>query len=169
MLPLPNVTTYHMRFIWRIWFFFYILFSASLALGSLYVLIDFNYLEQSIWINGVFILIDFGAMAMGTYVFWDSLEIFSGKLTLLSDKMVYKSLIRKSTIHYSEMWGFQARLPATNLGTFFPKEVIAILPVRQGVFNRKIKLSPYINRHEVLLEWLQKNFEELPGRGYIDD
>lgn len=138
-------------------------------MGPLYALFDFNYLQQSIWVTGVFILIALGAMAMGAYIFWDSLEIISGKLSILPDRMEYKSLIRKSIIHYSEMWGFQAQFPATNLGTFFPKEVISILPVRQGVKNRKIKMSPYINNHELLLEWLQKNFEELPGRGYIDD
>jgi hypothetical protein len=169
VIPLPEVTNYHMRFIWRIWFFFYILFSASLVVGPLYALFDFNYLQQSIWVTVVFILIALGAMAMGAYVFWDSLEIISGKLTLLPDRMEYKSLIRKSIIYNSEMWGFQANFPAAHSFNLFPKEVIAILPQRQGVKNRKIKMSPYINNHELLLEWLQKNFEELPGRGYIDD
>lgn len=170
MFQLPNVSKYHMRFIWRIWFLFYILFSASLVVGPLYALLDFNYLQQSIWVSGVFILIVSGAMAMGAYVTWSSLEIISGKLTLLHDRMEYKSMIRKSTIHYSEIWGFQARFPAAQSGgTFIPKEVIAILPQQQSVKNRKIKMSPYINDHDILLEWLQKSFKELPGRGYIDD
>ncbi len=169
MFSLPDVTTYHMRFIWRIWFFFYILFSASLVMGPLYALVDFNYLQQPIWISGVFILIVLGAMAMGAYVTWDSIEIISGKLTLLLDRMEYKSLIRKSTIHYSEMWGFQANFPAAHSFNLFPKEVIAILPQRQGVKNRKIKMSPYINNHDILLDWLKKNFKALPGRGYIDN
>jgi hypothetical protein len=30
-------------------------------------------------------------------------------------------------------------------------------------------MSPYINDHEVLLEWLQKNFNELLGRKRVDD
>lgn len=169
VIPLPEVTNYHMSLIWRIWFFFYILLSASLVLGPLYAIFDFNYLKQSIWVTGVFILIVLGAMAMGAYLLWDSLEIISAKLTLSADRMEYKSLIRKSTIQYTEIWGFQAGFPAAHSFKLFPKEVIAILPLRQSVKNRKFIMSPYINNHNVLLEWLQKNFEELPGRGYIDN
>lgn len=168
MFPLPEVTTFQMRIFRRILFFFYILFSGSLVVGSLYALISFNYSQQSIWVIVVFILMIAGAMAMGVYVTWDSLEIFSGKLTLLSDRMVYKSLIRQSTILYSEIRGFQARFPASNTGSFIPKEVIAIVP-SQDTTNRKIKVSPFINDHEVLLEWLRKNFNELLGRYYVDN
>ena len=168
MIPLPEVATFHMRLFWRILFFFYILFTASFVVGPLYALIDFNYSQQPIWAIAVFLLLIAGAMGMGAYVTWDSLEIISGKLTLLSDRMEYKSLIRQSTIRYAEVRGFQAKFPASNSGPFIPKEVIAIVP-SQDTTNRKIKLSPFINDHEVLLEWLQKNFKELLGRYYVDN
>lgn len=157
-----------MRLGWRLFHFIYLLFSTSMVMGPLYALFTFNY-QQPIWSISVFILFVLGIIAMGVYTTRAALDILSGKLMLHLDRMEYKSLIRQSTIPYAEIRGFQARLGASvNSGTFIPREVIAIVPL-QNIRKRKIKMSPYINDHEVLLQWLQKNFNELLGRKHVDD
>jgi hypothetical protein len=70
-------------------------------------------------------------MVMGAYTTRFALDIVSGKLVLHLDSMEYNSLIRQSTILYSEIRGFQACLGASvKSETFIPREVIAIVPLR---------------------------------------
>lgn len=163
---MPANRIYQMSNWWRIWRALQLTFSVVISLVLVYLLFDFNY-NLAVWSSWIFVLFILLSLAMTVYYARYLLDITTGRLTITPDFLEYKSLVRQSKLFFTEIRGYQAAYPAT-LKDFNGKMIIAIVPM-QDIKKRKIKVSPFVQNHEDLMEWLKANFKQLIGRKHVDD
>lgn len=165
MIPTPTHKTYQMSVIWRLWFGIAIIISIAIIAGLLYSLIGFDY-NLGDWESWAFIIFVLLGIAMTGHFALHLLDIVSGRLYIAADGMVYKSFVRQRKILFTEIRGYQAAYSAS-ISEFNGNKEIAIIPTVGGN-KRKIKISPYVENHAELMEWLSRHFKSLLGRKHID-
>ncbi len=166
MSILPEIRAYNMSLPWKLWFVFVILFSLGLVISVVYFIVNVVIDDFKFEIGEmIFLLILFGGLAMGTYYLWYCVDVFTGKLVIEDERLVYKSLLKKRILKFSEIHGFKTDLTWSGYG--FQFSIIAILPFEK-IEERKISISQYVSNQDELLAWLQAHFKLLQGRKHLD-